>query len=147
MAASGSDDDEFGLSSGDEADLLQLAESAETNTNGNSRKHARNDSQSATLPPTKTSKISNGTDDSSELLKPQSAASTTAKTSKTSHETEDPSEVLELMDWALQTKFKMSSFRLKQAQAIQRILNGGSAVVVFPTGQLHRGNRACFAIN
>lgn len=36
----------------------------------------------------------------------------------------------------LQQRFGLEHFRLKQAAAITRVLEGGSSVVVFPTGQL-----------
>jgi superfamily II DNA helicase RecQ len=35
----------------------------------------------------------------------------------------------------LKNRFKLPGFRLKQSLAISRILNGGSSVVVFPTGE------------
>lgn len=35
----------------------------------------------------------------------------------------------------LKNRFKMPGFRLKQSLAIDRILEGGSSVVVFPTGE------------
>ena len=40
----------------------------------------------------------------------------------------------------LNNRFKLPGFRLKQSLAISRILEGGSSVVVFPTGEisLHR---------
>jgi superfamily II DNA helicase RecQ len=35
----------------------------------------------------------------------------------------------------LNSRFKLPAFRLKQSLAISRILEGGSSVVVFPTGE------------
>jgi superfamily II DNA helicase RecQ len=36
----------------------------------------------------------------------------------------------------LNNRFKLPAFRLKQSLAISRILEGGSSVVVFPTGEI-----------
>jgi superfamily II DNA helicase RecQ len=44
---------------------------------------------------------------------------------------------------ALTRKFGLTAFRLKQEQAISRILGGGSAVVVFPTGG---GKSLCYQV-
>jgi superfamily II DNA helicase RecQ len=44
---------------------------------------------------------------------------------------------------ALTKNFGMKAFRLKQEQAISRILDGGSAVVVFPTGG---GKSLCYQV-
>lgn len=43
----------------------------------------------------------------------------------------------------LKDVFKMDAFRLKQEAAISRILHGGSAVVVFPTGG---GKSLCYQV-
>jgi superfamily II DNA helicase RecQ len=105
------DHDDFGLSSGDEAELLNLTVTAETGTNGGSngvRKHVRSESDGIVLPPSKAMKMGNALD--------------------------DPTVALELAEEILRTNFEISAFRLKQAQAITRVLNGESAVVVFPTG-------------
>lgn len=44
---------------------------------------------------------------------------------------------------ALTQKFGLKAFRLKQEQAISRILGGGSAVVIFPTGG---GKSLCYQV-
>ena len=44
---------------------------------------------------------------------------------------------------ALTRNFGMKAFRLKQEQAISRVLNGGSAVVIFPTGG---GKSLCYQV-
>ena len=41
---------------------------------------------------------------------------------------------IELAEQILQVTWGFPNFRLKQRQAITRLINGGSAVVVFPTG-------------
>lgn len=43
----------------------------------------------------------------------------------------------------LKSRFKFPAFRLKQAHAVSRVLNGGSAVVVFPTGG---GKSLCYQV-
>lgn len=90
-------DDEFGFSSGDEAELLSLAQNAEKS------EHKR--------------KISDST--SRGLSKRAAREIPTSFPSATK---------------ALQENFGLQAFRLKQEQAIARILSGKSAVVVFPTG-------------
>ena len=44
---------------------------------------------------------------------------------------------------ALRQSFGLKAFRLKQEQAISRVLNGGSAVVIFPTGG---GKSLCYQV-
>ncbi|KAF4621574.1 hypothetical protein G7Y89_g14511 [Cudoniella acicularis] len=100
------DDDDFGFSSGDEADIIALADSFD----GNSKKRKASDNDDD-LPPTKRLAIH-----------PQS---------------------LTLATSILTQKFGMKAFRLKQEQVITRILGGGSAAVVFPTGG---GKSLCYQI-
>lgn len=63
---------------------------------------------------------------------------------------EPPSKIPKVTDMALNvatnvlnTHFKLPAFRLKQALAISRVLNGNSAVVVFPTGG---GKSLCYQV-
>lgn len=65
-------------------------------------------------------------------------------------ENEPPSKVTKTTDTGLDvatnvlnTHFKLPAFRLKQALAISRVLNGDSAVVVFPTGG---GKSLCYQV-
>ena len=46
------------------------------------------------------------------------------------------STALSVATQVLNDRFALPAFRLKQATAIERLLEGGSAVVVFPTGML-----------
>lgn len=88
-------DEDFGLSSGDEAALLQAEK-----TNPLKRK----------------SDIDLGS---------------TAKHARTDDAT---SSTVRIANEVLRDRFKIKSFRLKQEAAIDRLLQGDSAVVVFPTG-------------
>lgn len=90
------DSDNFGLSSGDEADLLEAEE-----TNSLKRKNS---------------------DDHAPVVKVARTGSDNAHTVKLANE-------------VLQNRFQIPSFRLKQEAAINRLLQGKSAVVVFPTGK------------
>jgi hypothetical protein len=99
-------DDEFGLDEDDELALQVLADADDTDKQG--RKHARNESGVTEGPPTKVLKSSD------EVI--NNAA-------------------LDVATNVLKNRFKLPGFRLKQALAISRILNGGSSVVVFPTGE------------
>jgi hypothetical protein len=49
---------------------------------------------------------------------------------------DDGSALTYLAQKALQEKFGLNQFQLKQKQVIDRLLSGGSAVVVFPTGMI-----------
>jgi len=71
------------------------------------RKHARNESGVTDGPPTKVSKIGDANN-----------------------------KALDVATNVLKDRFKLPGFRLKQSLAISRILNGGSSVVVFPTGEI-----------
>lgn len=108
------DDDDFGLSSGDEADLLAIAETAEKDDSMAARKRPL--SAQIDLPPAKTAKTSGSA---------------------------SPEMALDVAHNILNTRFGMSAFRLKQALAITRVLTGGSAVVVFPTGG---GKSLCYQV-
>ena len=93
------DADEFGFSSGDEAELLLVADTVETSNQGAKRKASiGNDS----IPFKKAA-----------LEAPKTYASAVK---------------------ALTNNFGLQAFRLKQEQAIARLLSGKSAAVVFPTG-------------
>lgn len=118
-------EDDFGLSSGDDAELLELAEVAEISasqqnqSNGNAnggRKHVRSTSSQGDIRPAK-------------VLKQDGKAS--------------PQEALDVALNILNTRFKLPKFRLKQELAITRVLTGGSAVVVFPTGG---GKSLCYQV-
>lgn len=88
-------DDDFGLSSGDEAALLQ-AEKA-------NQLKRKSDQQLG--PTAKAARTGDGNFSTSTLAKE-----------------------------ILQQRFRIDAFRLKQEAAIERLLQGDSAVVVFPTG-------------
>ncbi|KAF7931699.1 uncharacterized protein EAE98_004435 [Botrytis deweyae] len=102
--------DEYGFSSGDEADMLDLTNAIDASTNHGHKRKAS---------PEQTSSI----------VKRQAIQS--------SHK------VFESATSALSHHFGFKSFRLKQEQAISRILGGDSAVVVFPTGG---GKSLCFQV-
>jgi hypothetical protein len=100
-------DDEFGLDEDDELALQALANADDTDKHG--RKHARNESGVTEGPPTKVLKTSD------EIVN---------------------NVALDVATDVLKNRFKLPGFRLKQSLAISRILNGGSSVVVFPTGEI-----------
>lgn len=97
------DDDDFGLSSSDEAELLNLEPAGIAN---GKRKNENPEPSHHVKKP----RIDLDDEDSS-----SPAAIATANA-------------------VLRRTFGMNSFRLKQEAAIARILDGGSSVVVFPTG-------------
>jgi len=100
-------DDEFGLDEDDEQALQALADADDSGKH--ERKHARNESGVTDGPPTKVLKTSD----------------------------EHVNNVaLDVATDVLKKRFKLPGFRLKQSLAISRILNGGSSVVVFPTGEI-----------
>ena len=100
-------DDEFGLDEDDEQALQALADADDADKHG--RKHARHESGVTEGPPTKVLKTN---DDSADNV------------------------ALDVATHVLKNRFKLPGFRLKQSLAISRILNGGSSVVVFPTGEI-----------
>jgi superfamily II DNA helicase RecQ len=100
-------DDEFGLDEDDEQALQALADADDSGKH--ERKHARNESGVTDGPPT--------------------------KVLKTNDEHVD-NVALDVATDVLKKRFKLPGFRLKQSLAISRILNGGSSVVVFPTGEI-----------
>lgn len=104
--------DEYGFSSGDEADMLDLTNAVDTSTN-----HGHN------------------------LKRKASPEQTTSNFKKQAIESSH--KVFESATSALSRNFGFKSFRLKQEQAISRILGGDSAVVVFPTGG---GKSLCFQV-
>lgn len=55
-----------------------------------------------------------------------------------------PSPSTALANKILRERFGLNSFRLEQEKAITRILDGGSAVVVFPTGG---GKSLCYQVS
>lgn len=97
-------DDEFGFNSDEEADLLAL--SAEPTNLHTTRKRDTGDED---LPQAK-----------------RQALTSTAN--------EEASRAASVADQTLHAFFGLPGFRLKQRTVISRILDGGSAVVVFPTG-------------
>ena len=99
-------DDEFGLDKDDELALQALADADDTDKHV--RKHARNESGVTEGPPTKVLKTSDGIVNNV---------------------------AVDVATDVLKNRFKLPGFRLKQSLAISRILNGGSSVVVFPTGE------------
>lgn len=104
------DDDEYGFSSGDEADFLNLTYAVDSAAAQGHKRKASSEHSSAV-----TKKLA--TETSPKVF--QSALS------------------------ALSRTFGFGAFRLKQEQAISRILGGKSAVVVFPTGG---GKSLCFQV-
>ena len=92
----------------DEDDEIELQALAD-DTDKLERKHARNESGVIDTPPTKVLKTSDA---------------------------HVNSVALSVATDVLKTRFKLPGFRLKQALAIDRILSGGSSVVVFPTGEI-----------
>ena len=103
------DDEDFGLSSDDDADLVALTASIEVPTNGVKRKAAFIENVSAPKRP---------------ALEAYPISSSLAVATLTQN-------------------FGLKEFRLKQEAAIARILAGGSAVVVFPTGG---GKSLCYQV-
>ena len=91
-------DDEFGLSSDDEAELLGLDESRAP-----TGKRKRDDEDGVSLKRSRSGPVA-------------SAAA------------------IRVANEVLKKHFRIPSFRLKQEAAIARLLDGESAVVVFPTG-------------
>lgn len=100
-------DDEFGLSSGDEAELIALGNNVDSSQPSQGVKRKASDDDD--LPP------------------PAKRLATTF-----------PSAIQ-----ALKRDFGLEAFRLKQEQVVGRILAGGSAVVVFPTGG---GKSLCYQV-
>ncbi|EDN97059.1 hypothetical protein SS1G_01987 [Sclerotinia sclerotiorum 1980 UF-70] len=103
--------DEYGFSSSDEADLLDLTNAVDAASGKQGQKRKAPSEQT------------------SPVIKKQA--------------TEASHKVLESAISALNRNFGFKSFRLKQEQAISRILAGESAVVVFPTGG---GKSLCFQV-
>jgi superfamily II DNA helicase RecQ len=106
-------DDDFGLSSGDEADLL-----AATADVVNSKRNHDQGYEST--------------------ISSNKRAKTGEKTAQA------PSSSTLLATNVLKERFGLDGFRLEQETAITRILDGGSAVVVFPTGG---GKSLCYQVN
>ncbi len=106
------DDDEFGLSSGDEAALAAACDEIEASNNSTKRKHV---SENDHIEPPAKKQIS------------------------ISYPTKSPLGVK-----VLNEQFGLDQFRLVQEAVISRILEGGSAVVVFPTGG---GKSLCYQVN
>jgi len=154
------DDDEFGLDSADEAELLAAQENAKSQADRESSvsslfaqmqsiftrpadvdhdQEARDALRQLTrqllqrletpLPPVSQAKRKTDTEQS-EIEYPVLP--------KRQRKEEDAllstSQSLTVATQVLRTRFGMQAFRLKQAQAITRLLEGGSCVVVFPTG-------------
>lgn len=106
------DDEDFGLSSSEEAELFNLSQSYDDpNTTVSSRKRQSED----------------------EL----------GNMSKRARSDPATATALEVARSILQKRFGMQNFRLKQEQAIARLLLGESAVVVFPTGG---GKSLCYQL-
>ncbi|KAB8303201.1 hypothetical protein EYC80_004648 [Monilinia laxa] len=103
--------DEYGFSSGDEADLIDLANAVDAACTSQSHKRKASSKEN-----------------SSTIKKQATGVSPKVFQSAIS---------------ALNSNFGLKSFRLKQQQAISRILDGESAAVVFPTGG---GKSLCFQI-
>jgi superfamily II DNA/RNA helicase len=104
--------DDFGLSSGDEAELL----AATADVVNGKRSHHDDD-------PDKQSFV---------------------KRAKGNQIDKSPSPSTLLANNILKARFGLDGFRLEQEAAITRILDGGSAVVVFPTGG---GKSLCYQVS
>ena len=102
------DDDQFGLSSGDEADLLAFADVVESSQGNGTKRKCDYDDDDVANPPAKR------------------FAATFPSATK-----------------ALVRDFGLKAFRLQQEQVVSRILDGGSAAVVFPTGG---GKSLCYQV-
>ena len=109
MAGDGEENEDFALSSGDEAQLIAMAESTEKPNTGTKRQG----------PPT-------------------IEAHLPKKLAVRVYPTQSP-----LAVGILKERFGLKAFRLKQEHAIARILGGGNACVVFPTGG---GKSLCYQI-
>lgn len=103
------DDEDFGLSSSDEADLLKLE-----------------------VPPSLPRK-----------RKSEDPLNADAKRSRVEEQPQALSPAISLARRVLRDRFGMNAFRLKQEEAITRLLEGNSAVVVFPTGG---GKSLCYQV-
>ncbi|QSZ33768.1 hypothetical protein DSL72_005339 [Monilinia vaccinii-corymbosi] len=103
--------DEYGFSSSDEADFLELTNAVDATSTSQAHKRKASSEQTSSIKKIK------ATERSPKVF--QSALS------------------------ALSRNFGFKSFRLKQQHAISRILEGESAVVVFPTGG---GKSLCFQV-
>jgi superfamily II DNA helicase RecQ len=110
------DGDEFDLSSGDEALLAGACDEIDTSNEPAKRKRASGDN-----------------DDYDDPEYPMKARPLI------SYPTKSPLAVK-----ILNEKFGLDQFRLEQEAVISRILKGGSAVVVFPTGG---GKSLCYQVN
>lgn len=86
----------------------QALQALADDTEKHGRKHARNESGVTDGPPTKVSKTG-----------------------------DENNVALDVAIKVLNDRFKLPGYRLKQSLAISRILNGGSSVVVFPTGEIN----------
>ena len=107
-------DDEFDWSSGDDAHLA--ATTTDITEPGEKRK--LNDNLEVELP--------------------------TKRAKSETRTTEEPSPNTTLANKILKERFGLSGFRLEQEKAITRLLDGGSAVVVFPTGG---GKSLCYQVS
>ncbi|PQE04143.1 hypothetical protein CJF31_00003267 [Rutstroemia sp. NJR-2017a BVV2] len=116
-------DDDYGFSSGDEADLLNMVNEAEAAASS----QGIAGTQSQEVPQSHKRKAS------SEIVSQLSKKLAT----------EEPPRIFESAVSALKRHFGLNSFRLKQEQAISWILHGQNAAVVFPTGG---GKSLCFQV-
>lgn len=126
------DDDDFGLSSGDEAELLSFevgtAFTIKRELEDEDENHAKNHSKKI-----KQEDQDQDAGDVKEIVikpdvKDEPDHSTTPRIKL------EDSTAIEIANDVLVNRFNIPSFRLKQQDAISRILNSDSAVVVFPTG-------------
>lgn len=103
------DDEDFGMSSGDEADMLQLSPSYTTQP----------------------------------ILGKRKSQDQLSNINKRTRDDASSGPILEVAKKVLKENFGMDAFRLKQEQAISRLLEGESSVVVFPTGG---GKSLCYQL-
>jgi superfamily II DNA helicase RecQ len=121
------DEDEFGFSSGDEADLVEFA-----NAHLKRPREADNAGPKAKKPSFATS--SSFDDDLIALAEEEEWNGKKTVQSKSS----------ELAVRVLKERFGLEKFQLLQHAAISRLLTGESAVVVFPTGG---GKSLCYQVS
>lgn len=105
--------DEFGWSSGDDEQLAGIAADIQPDA-----KRKLKESPTATATPAKRNRSNKNS-------------------------TPEPSPNTILANKLLKERFGIDSFRLEQEKAITRLLDGGSAVVVFPTGG---GKSLCYQV-
>lgn len=148
-------DDEFGLDSSDEAELLASQEpNVQTNGDSSSVSSLVTRIQDVTRkspnvdqdPQARSSLLLLTRELTASLQKPvtiglaqpakRKGEDGMASPAKRQRSEERTSPALQVATDVLNSRFGLDAFRLKQAGAVTRLLDGGSCVVVFPTGTL-----------